>query len=133
MVRWLLFLNTQNEKYYSNDETSCQYFSLLKPSTYFGLEKGNLSAWTSQVAVVVRNLPAHAGDAGDVSSIPGWGRSPGGRKWEPTPVSLPGESHGQRSLAGFSPWGHESDTTEHAHIHNLCTINLTEEPKQFLS
>ena len=77
MVRWLLFLNTQNEKYYSNDETSCQYFSLLKPSTYFGLEKGNLSAWASQVALVVRNLPADAGDAGDVSSIPGWGRSPG--------------------------------------------------------
>ena len=31
----------------------------------------------------------------------------------PTPVFLPGESHGQRSLAGYSPWGHkESDTTE---------------------
>ena len=35
------------------------------------------------------------------------------RKWQPTPVSLPGESHGQRSLAGYSPWGcKESDTTE---------------------
>ena len=32
---------------------------------------------------------------------------------QPTPVFLPGESHGQRSLAGYSPWGHkESDTTE---------------------
>ena len=31
---------------------------------------------------------------------------------------LPGESHGQRSLAGYGPWGHkESDTTEHAHTH----------------
>ena len=28
------------------------------------------------------------------------------RKWHPTPVFLPGESHGQRSLAGYSPWGH---------------------------
>ena len=37
----------------------------------------------------------------------------GRRKWQPTPVSLPGESHGQRSLGGYSPWGHiESDTTE---------------------
>ena len=36
------------------------------------------------------------------------------RKWQPTPVFLPGEFHGQRSLAGYSPWGHkESDTTEH--------------------
>ena len=35
------------------------------------------------------------------------------RKWPPTPVFLPRESHGQRSLAGYSPWGHkESDTTE---------------------
>ena len=35
------------------------------------------------------------------------------RKWQPTPVFLPGESHGQRSLVGCSPWGHtESDTTE---------------------
>ena len=35
------------------------------------------------------------------------------RKWQPTPVLLPGESLGQRSLAGYSPWDHkESDTTE---------------------
>ena len=35
------------------------------------------------------------------------------RKWQPTPAFLPGESHGQRSLVGYSPWGHqESDTTE---------------------
>ena len=35
------------------------------------------------------------------------------REWLPTPVLLPGEFHGQRSLVGFSPWGHkESDTTE---------------------
>ena len=37
------------------------------------------------------------------------------RAWEPTPVFLPGESHEQRSLAGYSPWRHkESDTTERA-------------------
>ena len=34
------------------------------------------------------------------------------RKWQPTPVFLPGESHGQKSLVGYSPWGHkESDMT----------------------
>ena len=38
------------------------------------------------------------------------------RKWQSTPVFLPGKSHGQRSLEGYSPWGHkESDMTEHAH------------------
>ena len=37
------------------------------------------------------------------------------RKWQPTPVFLPGKSHGQRSLAGYCPWGcKESDTAEHA-------------------
>ena len=36
-----------------------------------------------------------------------------GKAWQSTPVFLPGEFHGQRSLAGYSPWGHkESDTTE---------------------
>ena len=38
--------------------------------------------------------------------------------WHPTPVLLPGKSHGQRSLVGCSPWGHwESDTTEWLHFH----------------
>ena len=32
------------------------------------------------------------------------------RKWKPTPVFLPGESHGQMSLAGYSPWGGKSQT-----------------------
>ena len=39
------------------------------------------------------------------------------RQWHPTPVLLPGKSHGQRSLLGCSPWGHEeSDTTEWFHF-----------------
>ena len=38
--------------------------------------------------------------------------------WHPTPVFLPGKSHGRRSLAGCSPWGREvSDTTERLHFH----------------
>ena len=40
------------------------------------------------------------------------------RQWHPTPVLLPGKSHGQRSLVGCSPWGRwESDTTEQLHFH----------------
>ena len=42
---------------------------------------------------------------GDLGSIPGLGRSPWRRKWQPTPLFLSGESHGQRNLAGSSPWG----------------------------
>ena len=42
------------------------------------------------------------------------------RKWQPTPVLLPGKSHGWRSLMGYSPWGRkESDTTERLHFHFL--------------
>ena len=117
----------------------------------------------SQVALVVKNLPANAGERRDSGLIPGSGRSPGGGHgntlqysgWEnpvergdwwatvhgvakelnmteatnhrhvsilsilfiyilqPTPVFLPGESHGLRSLVGCSPQVHkESDTTE---------------------
>ena len=40
------------------------------------------------------------------------------REWQPQQVLLPGESHGQRSLEGYSPWGHkESDTTERLSHH----------------
>ena len=40
------------------------------------------------------------------------------RKWQPTPVLLPGKSHGRRSLIGYSPWGpEESDMTERLHFH----------------
>ena len=41
------------------------------------------------------------------------GKIPRRREWQPTAVFLPGEFHGQRSLAGYSPWYHkESDTTD---------------------
>ena len=60
---------------------------------------------------VVKNPPANAGDAGD--RFDSWiGKTP-------TPVLLPGKSRGQRSLAGYSPWGHkELDTTEWLSIHS---------------
>ena len=45
------------------------------------------------------------------------GKIPWRRKWQPIPVFLPGKFHGQRSLAGYSPWGRkESDTTERLHL-----------------
>ena len=55
---------------------------------------------------MIKNPPANAGDAVQflVRKIP-WRR-----KWQPTPIFLPGKSHGQRSLAGYSSWGHNSQT-----------------------
>ena len=56
--------------------------------------------------------------AGDTGSIPGSGRSPGEENSNPIPVFCLGWSHGQRSLVGFSPWGHkELDTTKRVALH----------------
>ena len=54
---------------------------------------------------MVKNAPANTRDIRDSGSIPRSGRYPGKKAWQPTPVFLLGESHGQRSLAGYSPWG----------------------------
>ena len=62
---------------------------------------------------MVKNPPANAGDIRDVGLIPGSGRSPEGRAWQPTLIFMPGESHEQRNLVGYSPWGcKELDKTE---------------------
>ena len=46
------------------------------------------------------------------------GKIPWRRKWQPTPVLLPGKFHGRRNLIGYSPWGRkESDRTERLHFH----------------
>ena len=69
---------------------------------------------SSQVVLVVKNPPANAGGIRDQGLDP-WVRKiiPWRREWHPTPVFLPGESHGQRSLVGYSPQCHkESDVTE---------------------
>ena len=52
------------------------------------------------------------------------GKIPWRREWQPTPVFLPGESHGQRSLVGYSPWGRkESDMNERlTHIYYESNI-----------
>ena len=62
---------------------------------------------------MVKNLPANAGNIMRCG-FNSWVRKiPWRRAWQPTPVFLRGESHGQRSLAGYSPWKHkESDMTE---------------------
>ena len=53
---------------------------------------------------MVKNLPANEGRC----RFDFWaGKIPCRRKWQPTAVFLPGKSHGQRSLVGYSPWGHK--------------------------
>ena len=75
---------------------------------------------------MVKNPPANAGDARDVTSILGSERSPEGGNGNPfPPVFLPGKFHGKSSLAGYSPWGHkESDMTEHARSTHWSMVAL---------
>ena len=70
-------------------------------------------------------VKASACKAGDPGSIPGSRKIPWRRQWHPTPVFLPGESHGRRSLVGYSPWGRkESDMTERLPFHFEEKIQL---------
>ena len=61
------------------------------------------------------------GDVGDLGSVPGSGRSPRGGHRNPLQYSCLENPHGQRSLAGYSPWGcKESDTTERLSTASHC-------------
>ena len=69
--------------------------------------------WASLVAQRLKRLPAMR----ETRFNPWVGKLPWRRKWQTTPVFLPGESHGQRSLAGYSLRGRkELDTTERVHF-----------------
>ena len=76
-------------------------------ASYMSIYHFEIKKW-HQGGSVMKNLPATAGDAGDLGQIPRSGRSSG--KGNGNPLQY---SHGQRSLAGYSPWGHkEFDMTE---------------------
>ena len=65
------------------------------------------------MALVVKNLPANAGDLRRHGFDPWVGKIPWRKAWQPTPVFLPGEFHGQKSLVGYTLWGcKETDMTE---------------------
>ena len=73
----------------------------------------------------VKNSPASTGDAGDMGSIPGSRRSPGGGD-NPLQYFSPRKSHRQRSLAGYRPWDcKDSDITEQlsTHTYRLDDLN----------
>ena len=72
----------------------------------------------SQVVLVVKNPPANAGNVKRCRFDLWVGKIPWRRAWPATSVFLPGESHGQSSLTGYSLWGHkDSDTTEAHSMH----------------
>ena len=76
---------------------------------YISCRFGGLVYWTYLVAQMVKNLPAMQ----ETRFSPLCQEIPWRREWQPTPIFLPGEFHGQGSLEGYSSWDHkESDTTE---------------------
>ena len=79
------------------------------------------SSWASLVAQTVKNPPAMR-----ETWVPSWvGKIPWRRKWQATPIFLPGESYGQRSLAGNSPWGcKESRVTKHSPFQVDCLLKF---------
>ena len=71
---------------------------------------------------VVKNLPVNARRCRRCGFDPWVGKIPWRRPWQPIPVFFPGESHGQKSLVDYSPWGcKELDMTEHACIYNTIS------------
>ena len=76
-----------------------RYFKTMQNSLVAQLVKSLPAIWETRFDPWVRKIPCR-------------------RNWQLTPVFSPEKSHGWRSLAGYSPWGHkESDTTEQLHFH----------------
>ena len=66
---------------------------------------------------MIKNPPTTAGAVGNTGSISWVGKIPWRREWQPTPIILLGKSPRQRSLVGYSSWGHkELNITEHTLI-----------------
>ena len=138
-----MYFNNQISRRHFNKVLCFKKYELRNSLVYSGERNGNLlqysclenpmdrGAWKATVHGAAKNRiqlsdfpysgPNEMGfpdGSRDLGSIPGSGRFPWRRKWQPTPVLLPGKFHGQRSLVCYSPWGHkESDTTEHTHTH----------------
>ena len=98
-----------------------QVFWFMSPQWYFSFIIIRLVFINGafRVALVVKNLPASEGDARDVGSVPGSGRSPGLGNSNLLHYFCHGKYHGQRTLVGYGPWGHkESDTLSNwTHTH----------------
>ena len=127
-------VKTIREYFSSNCEQNSSYLkyitqsggqinSMLYSGYYFIFSDGRYRA--SLVAKTVKNLPVM--QETQVQSLD-W-EDPLEEAWQPTPVFLPGEFHGQRSLVGYSPWGHKKwDRTEQITLsrherYNMCKNN----------
>ena len=91
-----------------------------------GCKKLDTNEWLNynNIALVLKNLLANAGDLRNASSYPWVRKIPWRRAWQPTPF-LPGKSHGQRSLERYSPWNHQESYMTEATQHTSSPIILS--------
>ena len=126
LVNWTPTLN--------KGRTMCLSKGLGNRSSKFSIVIEKLSKWNINRLWEIQVFPGSFDgkispcNAGDLGLIPGsdpWVRKiPWRRKWQPTPVFLPGEFHAQRNLVGYSPWDHKETgqdrATNHIHTHMGC-------------
>ena len=91
-----------------------------------GLAQGGLAFVTKWASLVAQMVNESTCNAGDWSLIPGSGRSPWRRKWQPTPVLLPGKSHELRSLVGYSPRGYKGQTRLSNQVNTYTRLQFLE-------
>ena len=105
-LRWLIFMRIFN------------HFARFNISLWSRMGKGtglcmNMGSWLGGWVIGFEEREEELLPQGILFHCPSWRR----RQWHPTPVLLPGKSHGWRSLVGYSPWGREeSHTTERIHF-----------------
>ena len=130
-TRWSVLPTSSPTRSFLNIErTGGNWFGILDPA-HHSRENGSCShrfprTVSSSLSGNIQRIPRWLSDKESTCQCrryrrrgfdPWVGKIPWRRTWQPTPVFLPGESHGWRSLAGYSPWGHtESDMTERLNI-----------------
>ena len=128
----------QNCLPFSSSKDPCLFLPLSCPSFCSSFSQEALFSFSTQgtfsgrlllsslkiptCSLVIINPPTNAGVARNAKFSPWIGNIPWRRKWQPTPVFLPGESHRQRSLEGYSPYRwKESDMSKHMSS-SFCTL-----------
>ena len=116
-----ILINRRLSQFQHTNQFTCKVIINVIPMGIYliiALDFHYLCVRCALTSLVAQTVKASTYNVGDLGLIPGLGRSPWRRKWQPTPVLLPGKSHGlMEEPGGYSPCGcKESDTTEWLHF-----------------
>ena len=122
----LIFSLLTNSLGLSQTQVNLKHWEENLRKSYLHLWWWQIIAQASLMAQMVKNPPANA-EVRDTGLIPVSERSPWRRKWQLTPIFLPGKYHGERSLVDYSPWGlKESDMTERLTLFHKVLLNFAQ-------